>query len=83
MTNRTNLLFWMQRKKVFKTSDIIRYGSENYSNRASRDARDFAEQGLIRRLSKFELDVRGITSKEGVYVINEKAIKNYIQPKLF
>lgn len=82
---RTELLRWMLRKKVFKTSDIIYWGCENFSNRADRNARDFAEKPLelIRRLSKFELKCKGIESKEGYYIADEEKIREYLQPKLF
>ena len=83
MTKQRQLLLWMLQEKTFKTSDILRFGIENFSNRASRTARDFAEQGLISRLTKFEKECRGIETKEGVYEIDEKAIRDYLQPKLF
>ena len=83
MKNKTKLLLWMLEKKTFKTSDILKFGIENFSNRAGRDARDYAELGLIRRLTNFELEVRGIKGKEGIYIINEKAVKEHLQPSLF
>lgn len=86
MTNASNkhsLLMWMLEKKTFKTSDILRFGIENFSNRAGRTAREYAEQGLIRRLSKFELEVKGIKGKEGVYIIDEGKIREHLQPRLF
>jgi hypothetical protein len=33
-----------------RTSDVIRWGSENYYNRADRTARDLAEEGKIWRV---------------------------------
>ena len=86
MTNASNkhsLLMWMLEKKTFKTSDIIQWGLDSFSNRASRTAREYAQLGLIRRLTKFEKECRGIKNKEGIYIIDEKAIKDYLQPKLF
>jgi len=75
----------MLSKKVFRTSDIVRFGLENYDIRATRNARIYAEKPLklIRRLSKFEKECRNISCKEGVYIIDEKAIKDYLQPSLF
>ena len=89
MNKRTELLHWMLVVKVFKTSDVLAWGCTNFSNRACRNSRDFAEKGegrdkgLIHRLSDFEKGVRGYNSKEGYYEINEKKIKDYLQPKLF
>ena len=83
MNKRTELLHWMLAVKVFKTSDVLAWGCTCFSNRADRNARDFAEKGLIRRLSDFEKEVRGYNSKEGYYEINEKKIKDYLQPKMF
>ena len=83
MNKRTELLHWMLAVKVFKTSDVLAWGCTNFSNRADRNARDFAVKGLIRRLSDFEKEVRGYNSKEGYYEINEKKIKDYLQPRMF
>ena len=74
---------WMLEKKTFKTSDIIQWGLDSFSNRASRTAREYAQLGLIRRLTKFEKECRNIDSKEGVYIIDEGKIRKHLQPELF
>lgn len=55
---------------VVKTSDVIRWGSENYSNRAERDARDMAENGQIRRMSAEDKKLRFGDIKEEVWITN-------------
>jgi hypothetical protein len=37
-----------------RTSDVIKWGTENYSNRADRDARDLCAAGLIKRMAEEE-----------------------------
>ena len=83
MSKKVELLEWMKEQRIFKTHQVIEFGYRNFSNRADRDKRVFAEQGLIRKLSNWEKRQRGIESKEAVYETNEKAIKKYIQPSLF
>lgn len=51
-----------------RTSDVIRWGSENYSNRADRDARDLCSSGLIRRMDEDEKQRVFGNTKEDVWV---------------
>jgi hypothetical protein len=44
----------MLTKDYVRTSDVIRWGTKNFSNRADRDARLLAESGTIRRLTEEE-----------------------------
>ena len=83
MTKADELLKWVQRKKTISTHEFIKWGVDNYYNRAERTKRDFVEQGLIRQLSPFEKDCRNITCKDAVYVVNEKAVEEYLIPRLF
>lgn len=48
---REQLLNFIKARRYVKTSDVIRWGLENFHNRADRDARDFAKEGKIRRMN--------------------------------
>ena len=51
LTAKDRLYEWMKsQKRYIKTSEIIRYGVENYSNRADRNARQLAQEGKIKRI---------------------------------
>lgn len=45
------LLEFIQFRRRVKTSEVIRWGIDNYHNRADRDARDLAKEGKIRRMN--------------------------------
>lgn len=46
------LFEWMKQKKYIKTSEICQWGVDNYSpDRASRNARQLATEGKIRRMN--------------------------------
>ena len=83
MTKETELLKWMQLKKVFATHDVMKQGLEMFYTRARRTMTDFISDGLVRKLSGFEKKHRGYTCKDGVYEINEKEVEIYFQPDLF
>ncbi len=56
--------------KHIKTSGIYKWGAENYSNRAVRNAQDLASKGqVLRRLTKWEATMAGFDCSEGVYEI--------------
>jgi hypothetical protein len=48
------LLSWLEMVKTVKTSQVIAWGVANGSNRAERNARDFAVAGKIRRMTTEE-----------------------------
>ena len=57
-------------KKYIRTSDIARYGAENYSNRAMRDARTLATEGVLRRVPRDEAILMGLViGREECYEI--------------
>ncbi|MEA2036111.1 MAG: hypothetical protein U9O94_01280 [Nanoarchaeota archaeon] len=59
-------------QKYIKTSEIYAWGSENFSNRAVRNAQDMASKGkLLERIPKAEAVLLGFTGKEGVWKIKE------------
>ena len=72
LTKKEQLFLYIKEKVWAKTSDVIRWGSENFSNRADRDARALAEEGRIRRLTEDEERFYGFKGKEGVWCVNEK-----------
>ena len=67
LTKKEQLYLFIKEKVYCKTSDVIRWGTENFSNRADRDARALAEEGKIRRLTEKEEVFRGFHGKEGVW----------------
>lgn len=73
MTIKQRLLVWANQKKTFKTSDVIRWGIEHYSNVADRTARKLRADGLFRRLDFNE--ALYYHTKEDIYAITEKGIK--------
>jgi len=51
-TSKEKLLDFIRVRKVVKTSDCIKFASNNYSNRGDRDARQLAEEGKIKRMDE-------------------------------
>lgn len=83
MSSKTELARWMSQKRVFATHDIMMWGVKNFSNRADRNKRDFVEQGLISKISPFFKKVRGYECKDDVYEVNQRAMREYLNPSLF
>jgi hypothetical protein len=77
------LLKWMRQKKIFSTHEVMQCGLDMFYARADRTKRDFMKQGLIRKLSDWEKEMRNLKSKDAYYITNEKEIENYLQPTLF
>lgn len=48
------LLDWIRSRNWAKTSDVIRWGAEHYSNRALRNAQQLAHDGFIKRMDDEE-----------------------------
>ena len=51
-TDKELLWEWLKVKQYAKTSEVIAFGLANFSNRAERNARVLAEEGLIRRMEE-------------------------------
>ena len=49
---KTRLYLWLRERKWAKTSEILRWGTDNYSNRADRNCRLLAQEGKIKRMDK-------------------------------
>jgi len=58
LSDKDLLCEFMKQKRWARTSEIIRFGSEHFSNRADRNARQLAREGLIRRMNKQLQDLR-------------------------
>jgi 5'(3')-deoxyribonucleotidase len=69
--DKDRLYEWIKKyfKRYIKTSDIIKWGAEHYSNRADRNARDLRKEGKLRRLTKAEMILSGFDTTEGIYEI--------------
>ena len=74
MTDKDRLkCFLRQHSSGFiKTSEIIKWGSNEYSNRADRNARELRSEGFLRRLSREEAILNGFNTSEGIYKITDK-----------
>lgn len=66
-TKKDLLLNFIKEKHYVRTSEVIRFGSANFDNRADRNARLLAQEGKIKRLSKQEKIFRFGNTKEGIY----------------
>ena len=66
-SKKQQLLEWIKQRHYVRTKDVIRWGLENYHIRADRDCRDFAREGLIRRMDKNEKAFR-FGCKDDVWV---------------
>ena len=65
---KSKLVDFMKAKQYIRTSEVIRWGYEHYSNTAERTARKLAQKGLIRRLNDLEKFQRfGYNLKEDVW----------------
>lgn len=69
LDDKERLWHFLKQRKFVRTSEIIRWGSNNGSNRADRNARDFAERGLMRRLTEDEVERLYGRIGEGVYEV--------------
>ena len=45
---------WMKERPYTKTSEVLKWGTKNFSNRAFRNAQTLATEGKIRRLTDDE-----------------------------
>lgn len=69
LSKKNQLKIWLKEKEFAKTSEVVSWGLRNYHIRAERDCRDFAGEGLIRRLTSKEKTFRGFSkSIEDIWV---------------
>ena len=70
MSKINELYRWMliSNKQFYRTSEIIKLGAKNFSNRAERNARQLAKDGFLIRLTQIEkIGISLRHTKEGVY----------------
>lgn len=64
---KTQLLDFIRQRKWVRTSEIIRWGSDHFYNRADRSARDLATERKIRRMPESAKNFRFGRTKEDVW----------------
>ena len=70
-TKREKFREWIMQREWVTTSDVIRWGLDNFYNRADREARALAEDGKLRRLTDEEkIRVLGKNSRQDVWTRN-------------
>jgi hypothetical protein len=68
-------LYAVHGRRPFRTSDVIKWGVDNFSNRADRNARQLCEDELIYRIGRVTAkSVYGIDTKESLYKITDAGI---------
>lgn len=72
MNAKEKLLAEIQRRQIMKTSDVIRYGMENFSNRAERNMRQLHVDGKVIRMPEEEKLIKYGNLKEEIW----KVLKN-------
>lgn len=85
MTKEDQLLMWILERKEFATHDVMKWGSDNFYNRAAKTARDFAKEiklggpGYISRLTPAIKKFHGWTCRDGIYAVNADRIRNHFK----
>lgn len=70
MNAKENLKSFLSSKKYWRTSEIIKFGADNFSNRADRNARVLRSEGFLKRLSLEETKkIFGNTKEQGYEVL--------------
>ena len=67
ITKEEALKNFLKQKRYFATHEVIKWGSDNFYNRADRTKRDFQEAGIIKKLDDKEKIFRGFRCKDNVY----------------
>lgn len=70
LTDKDRLWNWLKTKGYVRTSEIIKWGTENFSNRADRNARVLAEEGKLVRMDKQKKLRYFGNIREEVYEVN-------------
>lgn len=66
-SKKEQVLEFIKAKHYARTSEIIKFGSSIFYNRADRSARDLATEGRIKRISEEEKNFRFQASREDIY----------------
>lgn len=67
LPKKEQLRLFCKDKEFIRTSDVVRWGAENYCPDAIRRAQELAQDGLLRRLDEKEKIFRGFRTREGVW----------------
>lgn len=67
ITKKEQVFLFIKEKGFAKTSDVIRFGLQIFSNRAARDMFQLAADGRIEHLTKEEKVFRRFNGKEHVW----------------
>ena len=65
LSKKDRLALYLKGKEFFRTSDVIRWGSDNYCNRSDRYKREYISSGLARELTDEEKVFRGFRNIDG------------------
>ena len=68
-TDKERLWDWLKNQPYAKTSDILRWGADNYSNRAERNARELFKEGKLKRMPAEQKILYFGKIKEEVWII--------------
>jgi hypothetical protein len=63
LTKQDALIHWAKHVQIFNTVHVRQWGLDNFYIRADRTMREFAEQGMVRRLPDEEAILRGFRKK--------------------
>ena len=66
-TKKELLLEFIKQRHYVRTSEVIRFGSDHFDNRADRNARQLATEGRIKRISDEEKLFRFQATKEDIW----------------
>ena len=75
LSDKDRLKEWLRGRPYVKTSDVIRFGSENFSNRANRNKQELVQDGVLRRLPDDECILKFGVLTEDVYQCMEYGVK--------
>uniref|UniRef100_A0A6M3IWX0 Uncharacterized protein n=1 Tax=viral metagenome TaxID=1070528 RepID=A0A6M3IWX0_9ZZZZ len=69
VSKKEQLKEWMRSKKIFATHEVIKWGINNFYNRAPQTKADLIREGLVRKLTPEEMKYQGFSEfyKEEVY----------------
>jgi glutamine cyclotransferase len=71
LSKKDQLYNWIKSKGRCKTSDIMRWGLDNFHIRSDRDCRELASEGRIWRMNKFTKTAAYPKTKEDVWSVYE------------
>ena len=73
LSDKDRLIEWLKKRRYVRTSEILKWGCENFSNRSGRNKQELCQEGFLRRLSEEEKYRLFGRSKESVYEVMDHA----------